>query len=203
MLSQTRMTEVKSQVSAVMAKMFKAHSNPHMKQDKFLNSNLWSWSFCFSWPPLLSLREFPMAQWVKNRPAKQETSETWVQFLSWEDPLEEGMATHSSSLTWKTPWTEEPGGLQSKGSQGVRHDWATKHTQKGCRPRSPLYSGSLDQFPSLEQELGDLDIDLKGTQGIMIHGLQSQQPRYQDTGMWRYILCQRDTKATKFWFSEA
>ena len=63
-----------------------------------------------------------MAQWVKNRPAKQETSETWVQFLSWEDPLEEGMATHSSSLTWKTPWTEEPGGLQSKWSQGVRHD---------------------------------------------------------------------------------
>ena len=130
MLSQTRMTEVKSQVSAVMAKMFKAHSNPHMKQDKFLNSNLWSWSFCFSWPPLLSLREFPMAQWVKNRPAKQETSETWVQFLSWEDPLEEGMATHSSSLTWKTPWTEEPGGLQSKGSQGVRHDWATKYSYR-------------------------------------------------------------------------
>ena len=46
----------------------------------------------------------------------------WVQFLGCEDPLEEGMATHSSILTWRIPWTEEPGGLQSMGSQRVRHD---------------------------------------------------------------------------------
>ena len=43
-----------------------------------------------------------------------------------EDPLEEKMATHSSTLAWRTPWMEEPGGLQSMGPQRVRHDWATK-----------------------------------------------------------------------------
>ena len=42
--------------------------------------------------------------------------------LGWEDPLEEGMVTHSSVLAWRIPWTEEPGGLQSMGSQTVRHD---------------------------------------------------------------------------------
>ena len=53
---------------------------------------------------------------VKKLPAMQETS---VQSLSWEDPLEKGMATHSSILAWRIPWTEEPGGLQSMGSQRV------------------------------------------------------------------------------------
>ena len=48
-----------------------------------------------------------------------------IQSLGWEDPLEEGMATHSSILAWRIPWTEEPGGLQSMASQRVRHDWAT------------------------------------------------------------------------------
>ena len=69
----------------------------------------------------------PMAQRVKNPPAVQETQETWVQFLDWEDPLEEEMAIHCSILAWKIPWTEEPGGLQSMRSQRVRHAWATKH----------------------------------------------------------------------------
>ena len=53
-----------------------------------------------------------MAQTVKNPPAMQET---WVQSLDWEDPLEEGMATHSSILAWRIPWTEEPGGPQPIG----------------------------------------------------------------------------------------
>ena len=56
---------------------------------------------------------------VKNLPAKQETR---VQSLGQEDPLETGMATHSSILAWRIPWTEEPGGLQSMGSQRVGHD---------------------------------------------------------------------------------
>ena len=56
-----------------------------------------------------------VAQLVKRLPAMQET---WVQ----EDPLEKGMATHSSILAWRIPWTEEPGGLQSKGSHKVRQD---------------------------------------------------------------------------------
>ena len=55
----------------------------------------------------------------KNLPAMQET---WVLSLGREDPLEEGMATHSSILAWRIPWTEEPGRLQSIGSQRVGHD---------------------------------------------------------------------------------
>ena len=62
---------------------------------------------------------FPGSSVVKNLPAVQET---WVQSLGWEDPLEKEMATHSSILAWEIPWTEEPGGLQSTGSQKVRHD---------------------------------------------------------------------------------
>ena len=46
-----------------------------------------------------------------------------VQSLGWEDPLKEGMASHSSILAWRIPWIEEPGGLQSKGSKRVRHNW--------------------------------------------------------------------------------
>ena len=59
---------------------------------------------------------------VKNLPAMQESQEMQVQSLGREDPLEEGMATHSSILTWRIPWSEEPGGLQSMGSQRVKHD---------------------------------------------------------------------------------
>ena len=64
---------------------------------------------------------------VKNSPAVQETQEMWVQSLDWEDPLEEGMATFSSTLAWRIPWTEEPGGLPSKGSQSQTRLRATKH----------------------------------------------------------------------------
>ena len=63
-----------------------------------------------------------MAQWVENPPAMQETEETQVRSLGQEDSLEKEMATHSSVLAWKIPWTEEPGGLQSMGPQRVRHD---------------------------------------------------------------------------------
>jgi len=54
--------------------------------------------------------------------------ETWVWSLSWEDPLEKEMATHSSILACTIPWTEEPGGLQSMGSQGVGHNWVTENS---------------------------------------------------------------------------
>ena len=60
-----------------------------------------------------------MTQKVKNPPAMQET---WVQSLGWEGPLEKGMATHSSILAWRIPWTEEPGGLQSVRLQRVGHN---------------------------------------------------------------------------------
>ena len=52
---------------------------------------------------------------VKNQPAMQEQQETWVQSLGQEDPLEEGLATHSSILPWRIPWTEDPGGLTVHG----------------------------------------------------------------------------------------
>ena len=61
---------------------------------------------------------FLVAQLLKNLPVMQET---WVQSLSWEDPLEEGKATHSNILAWRIPWTEESGGLWSIWSQRVRH----------------------------------------------------------------------------------
>ena len=60
-----------------------------------------------------------VAQMVKNLPAIQETN---VRPLGRDDPLEKGMATHSSILAWRVPWTEEPNGLQSMGSQGVGHN---------------------------------------------------------------------------------
>ena len=60
-----------------------------------------------------------MAQIVKNLPAIRETR---VRSLGWEDPLEKGMATHSSILAWRIPCTEEPGGLQFMGSQKIGHD---------------------------------------------------------------------------------
>ena len=63
-----------------------------------------------------------VAQMVKNLPAMQETQ---VRSLGWEDPLEKGMATHFNILAWRILWTEESGGLQSLGSQRVRHDWET------------------------------------------------------------------------------
>ena len=73
--------------------------------------------------PYFQILTFPLpmllAQTVKNPPAMQETQ---VRSLDWEDPLDEGMATHFSILAWRVSWTEEPGGLQSIGSQRVGHD---------------------------------------------------------------------------------
>ena len=63
-----------------------------------------------------------MAQRLKRLPGMWET---WVRSLGREDPLEKEMATHSSTLAWRIPWREEPGRLQSMGSQRVRHDWVT------------------------------------------------------------------------------
>ena len=69
------------------------------------------------WPAEHLIRDLMaslVAQMVKNPPAMWET---WVGSLGWKDPLEKGMATHSSILSWRIPWTEEPGRLQSMGSQ--------------------------------------------------------------------------------------
>ena len=71
---------------------------------------------------LIVLWSFLDGQWVKNRPANQETQEMWVRSLDGEDPLEKEMATHSNTLAWKISWTEEPGGPQAIQSQRVRPD---------------------------------------------------------------------------------
>ena len=69
-----------------------------------------------------------VVQMVRNQPAMRKTQ---VQSLGWEDPLEKEMETHSSILAWRIPWTEEPGGLQSRGSQRVGHDLVTNtHTHQ-------------------------------------------------------------------------
>ena len=65
---------------------------------------------------------FPGGSAVKNPSTMQETQETWVLSLGWENPLEEGMATYSSILAWRIPWTEEPGWLQFREYQRVGHD---------------------------------------------------------------------------------
>ena len=82
------------------------------------------------------LRDCPGGSEAKNLPAVQETR---VQSLGWEDPLKGEMATHSSILAWRIPWTEELSGLQSKGSQRVTYDWATKHTRTHQLISQPQY----------------------------------------------------------------
>ena len=98
------------------------------------------------------LQAFLVAQTVKNLPVMQET---WVRLLGQKDPLENGMATNSSILAWRIPWTEEPGGLQSMGSHRVGHDWTINtHSLLGSYivKTQVLSRGSL--LVSLIRELG-------------------------------------------------
>ena len=88
----------------------------------------------YSWASLV-------VKMVKTPAAVQET---WVQSLGWEDPLEEGMATHSSILVWKNPWTEEPGRLQSMGLQRVRRDRVTKNSRASELLSSQLIDGKTE-----------------------------------------------------------
>ena len=79
-----------------------------LSEKKFVHRRI----LCITWASLV-------AQRLKCLPAMRET---WVRSLGWKDPLEKEMATHSSILAWRIPWTEEPGGLQSTGSETVGHD---------------------------------------------------------------------------------
>ena len=123
-----------------------------------------------------------LAQMVKNLPAVQET---WVWSLGWEDPLEKEMATHSSILAWKIPRTEEPGGLQSMGSQRVRRDWVT-NTKK----RSLFTTGSIScnffyivQFSSVTQSCPTLCNPMNhSTPGLPVH---HQLPEFTQTHVHR------------------
>ena len=82
--------------------------------------------------------------------------ETWVRSVGWEDPLEKEMATHSNTLAWKISWTEEPGRLQSMGSQRVGHDWETSlwlftfmHWRRKWHPTPVLLPGESQGQGSL------------------------------------------------------
>ena len=101
-----------------------------------------------------------VAQTVKHLPTMWET---WVQYLGWEDLLEKEMAPHSSTGSWKSPWTEEPGRWHSVGSQGLRQDWATftftfmaslvAQTVKHLSTMRETWVWSLDWEDPLEKEM--------------------------------------------------
>ena len=105
------------------------------------------------------LHSFLVDQMVQNLPAMWET---WVRSLGQEDPLEKGMATHSSILAWRIPWTEEPGGLQSMGSQRVRHDWATN--------TYPLVAQTVKNLPAMpETRVQSLGQESSSEKGMATH----------------------------------
>ena len=111
-----------------------------------------------------------VAQSVKDLPAVQET---WVRSLGWEDPLEKEMATHSSILAWKISWTEEPGGLQSMGSQRVGHDWATNTYLHLLRPFQAYWS--VFNRKDAPFDLGLFDVFLMVRVGLWRSALLSTQ----------------------------
>ena len=116
---------------------------------KFSSTKVWVYTLpCFFiWTFNYKLNEI-MAQTVKNLPVMQETR---VQALGWEDPLEKGMATHSSILAWRIPWTEKPGGLQFVGLQRVGHNWATNtHT---CTEKGIINNKRIRIFEKRKEEL--------------------------------------------------
>ena len=86
---------------------------------------------------LLYTRTSLETQSVKNLSVMQKTQ---IQSLGWEDPLDKEMATHSSILTWRIPWTQEPGELQSMRSQRVGHDWGTNPSLPYTRARAHTHT---------------------------------------------------------------
>ena len=103
---------------------------------------------------------------------------TWVQSLGWEDSLDKGMATHFSTLAWIIPWTEEPGGLQSMGSQRGRHDWSNlAHTHT----HTHLYSKHwtiLHQYPSSLLLIPETSSYWWKVSGSGVHYLQTEAVKW-------------------------
>ena len=117
--------------------------------------------------------------------------ETRVQSLGREDPLEKEMATHSSTLVWKTPWTEEPGRLQSLGSQRVGHDWATSLSLSQLLLRCIISSVQQSDmviyilsFLTLKQRVWETSLVAQWisvclpTQGTWVQSLVEEDPTY-------------------------
>ena len=110
----------------------------------------------------------PMVRWTKNSASVQETRGTQVWSLGQEDHLEKEMATHSSILAWKIPWAEEPGGLQSVGSQRVRHNWASKYANRWrgtMKNRGPKWNASCP-WPCLK---GFMEAPLRNSFWLLSH----------------------------------
>ena len=112
------------------------------------------------------LQGFPGGSEVKVSATMRET---WVQSLGREDLLEKEMATHSSILAWRIPWMEEPGGLQSMGSQRVGHDWATSLTHSANEEASPTNTNCLESEKiKTKTQPSKAQNDWEGTQGNLL-----------------------------------
>ena len=128
-----------------------------------------------------------MAQRVKKLPTVQETL---VRSLGWEDPLEKEIATHSSILAWEIPWTEEPGRLQSMGSQRVKHNLVTKqgfpHSSVG--KESTCNAGDLGSIPGLGRSPGE------GNANPLQYSCLGNS---MDRGAWRLSLGSQESDTTE------
>ena len=119
-----------------------------------------------------SWRASLVAQMVRRLPTRWET---WVRSLGQEDPLEKEMATHSSKLAWKILWTEEPGRLQSTGSQRAGHDWVTKQEKK----KKVFSEGKYGQKMNLEKAISEQhEWCIKGTGIWMQENQANTQVQY-------------------------
>ena len=104
-----------------------------------------------------------VAKMIKNPPAMKET---WVPFLGWEDPLEEGMATSLVFLPGESPWAEKPGRLQSIGSQRVGYDWDTQLSTEHTSIRG-FPDGSAVKHPPTRQETQEMQVWFLGQEDSM------------------------------------
>ena len=150
---------------------------------KFLTPN--KLFFCFYVKG--SRRASLLAQWLRIHLPMQETQETRIRSMAWDDPLEEGTATYSSILSWRIPWTEEPGGLQSIESERVWHDWSDLADMHASLPKGyicyTLSSQSRDrtlQADSLLSEPPGKPLALLALEQIIWLG-KSKEWKFKDT----------------------
>ena len=132
---------------------------------------------------LSPMKGFPLAQTGENPPATQETQ---VRFLGWEDPLEKGMATHSSIPAWRIPWTEEPGGLQSMGSQSWTQSWSIymKVPKRQMDLKATFRKENILAFLVVDVALSPV-CHLISSHSNLLETLSSSFPYYR-WGKWRF-----------------
>ena len=137
-----------------------------------------------------------VAQRIKHLPAMQETQ---VQSLSWEDPLEKEMATHSSIPAWRIPWTEEPGGLQSTGLQRVGHNWATSRPVP-VAPWKESYDQPRQHVKKQRHYFANKGLSkTKQNKTQQNKGLSSQGSGFSCSHVWMWELDNKESWAPKNW----